>query len=69
MKKISREQAEKLFLKSDVINTKVEYNNDALSVHLTLKNGKSFLMQYDIKNKMKMYFIESYTDKTLGLCL
>jgi hypothetical protein len=69
MKRISREQAEQLFLKSDVVNTKVEYDNDALSVHLTLGNGKSFLMQYDIKNKIKSYFIESFSNKALNLCL
>jgi hypothetical protein len=57
MKKISRAQAEKLFLQNNVIQTKVEYHDDALRVRLILRSGKSFLMQYDTKKNCKSYFV------------
>ncbi len=58
MKKITREQAEQLFLSSDVINSKVEQNKDELRVSMSLTGNKSCLIKYNITNHTKTYFLE-----------
>ena len=58
MKKITREQAEQLFLVSNVLNTKVEQDKNQLRVFMTLSDNKSCLVQFDLKNQQKNYFLE-----------
>ena len=60
MKKISREQAEKLFIEANVLNTKVEQDEKELRVSMTLSGNKSCLIKFDLKNQQKTYFLETY---------
>lgn len=59
MKKISREQAEQLFFVSNVLNTKVEQDENELRVSMTLSGNKSCLIKFDVKNQQKTYFLEN----------
>lgn len=58
MKKITREQAEQLFLVSNVLNTKVEQDTNQLRVFMTLSGNKSCLVKFDLKTQQKTYFLE-----------
>ena len=59
MKKISREQAEKLFEKEKVINTKVEQDKNELRISLNLSSNVSCLIKFDVKKQKKTYFIDN----------
>ncbi len=59
MKKISREQAEQLFIESNVLNTRVEQDENELRVSLTLSDNKSCLIKFDVKSRQKSYFLDS----------
>ena len=59
MKKISREQAEKLFEKEKVINTKVEQDKNELRISLNLSSNVSCLIKFDVKKQKKTYFINN----------
>ena len=59
MKKISREQAEKLFLESKVLNSKIEQNENELRVSMILSGNISCLIKFDVKSQQKTYFLES----------
>jgi hypothetical protein len=59
MKKITREQAEQLFLVSSVLNTKVEQDEKELRVSMNLSGNKSCLVKFDFKNQQKTYFLEN----------
>ena len=59
MKKISREQAEQLFLVSNVLETKIEQDENELRVSMTLSGKKSCLVKFDFRNLQKTYFLKS----------
>ena len=59
MQKISREQAEQLFIESNVLNTKVEQDDKELRVSMTLSGNKSCLIKFNVKNQQKTYFLET----------
>jgi hypothetical protein len=59
MKKISREQAEQLFSDANVLNTKVEQDENELRVSMTLSGNKSCLIKFDVKSQQKTYFLDS----------
>ena len=59
MKQITREEAEKLFLDYQAVNTNIEHDSCELRVFSTLSNRQSFLVRYDIKEHRKSYFIEN----------
>ncbi len=58
MKKISREQAEALFLDSEVINSSIQQDKDQLRVIMTLSTHQSCHVTYNFKSKEKTYYIE-----------
>ena len=60
MKKITREEAEQLFIVSNVLNTKVEQDENELRVSMTLSGNKFCLVKFDVKNQQKTYFIDKY---------
>jgi len=53
MKKISREQAEQLFLESKVLNSKIDQDQDELRVSMILSDNKSCLIKFDVKSQKK----------------
>jgi len=57
MKKITRDQAEQLMLKYEVVKTNVKKEKNELCVFFTLSNDISFLVKYDVKNYSKNYFM------------
>lgn len=59
MKKISRDQAEKIFLDSEVLKTKINQTENELRVSMTLSGNKSCLIVFDIQNQKKTYFLNS----------
>lgn len=58
MKKISREQAEALFLDSEVITSSIHQDKDQLCVVMTLSTHQSCHVTYNFKSKEKTYYIE-----------
>jgi hypothetical protein len=58
MKKISREQAEKLFLDSNVLKTKIEQDENELRISMILSGNKSCLVKFDFKDQQKTYFLD-----------
>jgi len=59
MKKISREQAEQLFIESKVLNSKIDQDQNELRVSMILSGNKSCLIKFNIKSQQKTYFLES----------
>ena len=59
MKKITREEAEQLFIVSNVLNTKVEQDENELRVSMNLSDNKSCLIKFDVKNQQKTYFLDN----------
>ena len=59
MKQITREEAEKLFLNYQAVNTNIEHDNCELRIFSMLSNKQSFLVRYDIKEHQKSYFVEN----------
>ena len=57
MQKINREKIEKMLVDFDVVNTKVEQDKKELRILTTLSNRDSFLVKYDLKTRMKSYFV------------
>lgn len=58
MKKITRAQAEKLLLNSEVIKTNVKQDKNELQISMHLSINKSCLVKYNVKKQTKTYFIE-----------
>jgi hypothetical protein len=58
MKKISREQAEQLFLDTEVINSSIHQDKDKLRVVMNLSSHQSCHVMYDFKSKEKTYYLE-----------
>ncbi len=58
MKKISREQAEALFLDSEVITSSIHQDKDQLRVVMTLSTHQSCHVTYNFKSKEKTYYLE-----------
>ena len=58
MKKISREQAEQLFLDSEVITSSIQQDKDQLRVIMTLSTQQSCHVTYNFKSNKKTYFID-----------
>ena len=59
MKKISREQAEKIFIESKVLNSKIDQDQDELRVSMILSGNKSCLIKFDVKSQQKTYYIDT----------
>jgi hypothetical protein len=64
MKKISREQAEKLFLDSEVLTSSIQQDKDQLRVVMTLSTQQSCHVTYNFKSNKKKYYIEEGGVKT-----
>jgi len=58
MKKISREQAEQLFIDTEVLNSSIHQDKDQLRVVMTLSSHQSCHVTYNFKSKKKTYFLE-----------
>jgi len=63
MKNISREQAENLFLEAEVINTRVQQDNNELRVIMTLSSKQACHVIYNFKSKEKTYELQTVIDK------
>ena len=58
MEKITREQAEKLVLKSHIVKTELKQNKKELRLLMKLTDNKSLLVSYDIQKGKKTFFID-----------
>jgi hypothetical protein len=58
MKKISREQAEKLFMDSEVVTSSIQQDKDELRVIMKLSTNQSCHVTYHFKSNTKTYFVE-----------
>ena len=58
LKKISREEAEKVFQKNSILSTRIEQDNKALRIYFQISEKNFFLMQYNFKNREKYYFLK-----------
>ena len=58
MKQITRNEAEKLINKTNVISTDVEQDKKEMRIIMQLADNNSFLVKYDILGKTKSYFLE-----------
>jgi hypothetical protein len=58
MKKISREQAEKLFLDTEVVNSIIQQDKDQLRVVMELSSQQSCHVTYNFKSKQKTYYLD-----------
>ena len=67
MKKISREQAEKLFLDSEVLTSSIQQDKDQLRVVMTLSTQQSCHVTYNFKSNKKKYYIEERGEKTTDI--
>jgi hypothetical protein len=59
MIKISREQAEKLFLDSEVIDTRIQQDKNELRVIMKLSDNQTCHVSYNFKSKEKTYLLET----------
>jgi len=59
MKRISREQAEQLFIESKVLNSKIDQDQNELRVSMTLSGNKSCLIKFDVKSQQKTYYLDN----------
>jgi hypothetical protein len=64
MKKISREQAEQLFLDSEVLTSSIQQDKDQLRVIMTLSTEQSCHVTYNFKSNKKTYYIDDGGSKT-----
>jgi hypothetical protein len=58
MKKLSREEAEALFLDFDVINTVVHQDSNELRVIMTLSSNEACHVTYNYSSKEKSYHLQ-----------
>ena len=58
MKQISRKEAESLFQKSQVVSSDVKQDESELRITLTLKDDRSFVIEYNTKEREKRYFVK-----------
>jgi hypothetical protein len=58
MKKISRKEAEELFLRSEVINTEIKQDKNELRVIMSLSNNQFCQITYNYKSKEKTYHFD-----------
>jgi len=59
MIQISREEAEKLFLGSEVVTTKIQQDKNELRVIMTLSDNWTCHVSYNFKSREKTYLLES----------
>ncbi|NQT26893.1 hypothetical protein HQ585_16170 [candidate division KSB1 bacterium] len=57
MKRISREEAETMFQKSNVVSSKIEKDRHGLRVLLKLENKIGCIVKYDADAQTKSYFV------------
>lgn len=57
MKQISRKEAESLFEESQVVSSNVVQDQSELRIILTLKDDRSFVIEYDTEEREKRYFV------------
>jgi hypothetical protein len=60
MKEISREQAEQLFINTEVLNSSIHQDKDQLRVVMKLSSQQSCHITYNYKSKKKTYFLEDF---------
>ena len=58
MEKISRKTAEQIFEKKSVSESKLYQDNNEIRITLKLANDKTMIYKFDLKNKVKTYFLE-----------
>ena len=58
MKQISRKEAESLFEESKVVSSDVVQDQSELRIILTLQDDRSFVIEYDTKEREKRYFVK-----------
>jgi len=58
MKRITRDEAETLFLASNVVSSNIEQDKNEMRIHLTLSDDRSFLVKYDFREREKSYFLD-----------
>jgi hypothetical protein len=58
VEKISRKTAEQIFEKKSVSDSNFYQDNNEIRITLKLTNDKSIIYKYDLKNKVKTYFLE-----------
>lgn len=58
MKRISRDQAEELFLESEVVDTEIKQDKSELRVIMTLASHHSCHIIYNFKSKEKTYHLD-----------
>ena len=54
--KLTREQADKIFLDSNIIKTDIEQDKNELRLLFHLENEQAVLVKYDLQAKSKTYF-------------
>ncbi len=65
MEQITREQAEKYFIDSQVLKTNVDQSPTELRILISLSDKNSVLVTYNLHNHKKAFFSESPLQNTL----
>ena len=58
MEEISRKTAEKIFEKKSVSDSKLYQDQNEIRLTFKLANDKIMIYKFDLKNKVKTYFLE-----------
>jgi len=64
MRKISRQKAEELFQIHQIVEKKIEQNQDELRLLFSLSNNHSLHVVYNLKNHRESYFVEAFPKTT-----
>jgi len=62
MQEIDREQAEWLVGNNDVLNRRLQQNNQELAIFLTLANKQVCIVKYHLHSRSKSYFIQAINE-------
>ncbi len=57
MKQITRNEAESLFLTSEVVSSNIEQDQQEMRIRMTFADDRSFLVKYDFLDHEKRYFV------------
>ncbi len=60
MKKISRQQAEEIFLHSEVLHTQIKQDKNELRVIMSLSTNQLCHVTYNYKSKEKSYHLDQH---------
>ena len=64
MIEISRDEAETLFLKHEVINSRLNQSKRELNIHMTLSDQSTCLIKYNLTTHTKSYFVDPHPRKS-----